>query len=143
MTQIDVALLRRFLLKDDEACILLGWQGEGELATARLLFPEAGQGEISLTRDELEARYLGIAIFYRPRFSFDARARSPQGQTSPLVLGHAARQLPVYRDVIAAALLINVFALVMPLFSMNVYDRVVPNNAVDTLWMLLSLGSCS
>jgi ATP-binding cassette subfamily C protein LapB len=72
---IDVALLPAILLlKGNEACILIGWEGEGGARQARLLFPEAGQGEIRLSQAELLERYLGIAIFCRPRFAFDARA---------------------------------------------------------------------
>lgn len=138
LERIDNALLPAILLlHGDEACILLGWEGEGAAASARLLFPESGQGEIRLGREELQARYLGIAIFCRPRFTFDARAPEVgKVQLRHWFWGTLAEQWPVYRDVVAAALLINVFALVMPLFTMNVYDRVVPNNAVDTLWMM-------
>ncbi len=133
---IDSALLPVILLlKGDQACVLLGWDESGQ--TARLLFPETGQGEVVLTRNELAERYMGIALFARPRFAFDARTP----EIGKVVQRHwfwgaLLEQSMLYRDVIGAALLINMFALVMPLFSMNVYDRVVPNNATDTLWML-------
>lgn len=133
---IDAALLPVILLlKGDEACVLLGWNAAGD--EARLLFPETGQGEVILTRSELAERYVGIALFARPRFTFDARTP----EVGKIVQRHwfwgaLLEQAPLYRDVLGAALLINVFALVMPIFSMNVYDRVVPNNATETLWML-------
>ena len=41
-----------------------------------------------------------------------------------------------YLQMIPASLLVNMFALSMPFFVMIVYDKVVPNNAVETLWVL-------
>lgn len=136
LAHIDEALLPAvLLLKGDEACVLLGWDESGE--QARLLFPETGQGSVSLSRAELAERYLGVAIFSRPHFRFDQRApKVGQVKLRHWFWGALAEQWPVYRDVLAAALLINVMALTLPLFTMNVYDRVVPNRALETLWVL-------
>lgn len=122
------------LLRNKGACLLMGWAEDGR---AHLRFPGTGEDEIALTRDELMQLYTGIAIYVRPRFRFDARTPEPAHVRSRHWFWGAlldARHL--YRDVLVVAFLANLLALAIPLFSMNVYDRVVPNKAFDTLWVL-------
>ncbi|MFM2422618.1 MAG: hypothetical protein RL291_1148 [Pseudomonadota bacterium] len=42
----------------------------------------------------------------------------------------------LYGEAIAGTVAINVLALALPLFTMNIYDRVMPNAAQETLWAL-------
>jgi ATP-binding cassette, subfamily C, bacterial LapB len=131
----SIALPAILILKDNRACVLTGWEPGGEMA--RVLLPETGQGSISLSHEELVQRYTGVALFVRPQFRFDARTSGNAALPSHhWFWGALLEQRFIYRDVLWAALLINVFALALPIFSMNVYDRVVPNNAVETLWAL-------
>jgi ATP-binding cassette subfamily C protein LapB len=135
LDKIDTALLPVILLlQNNEACLLLGWDESNSVA--RLLFPDTGQGAVSLSREELSSRYTGVAIFARPHFRFDQRtpasAKLPQRHW---FWGAILEQTPIFKDVLIAALLINIFGLAIPMFSMNVYDRVVPNYAIETLWV--------
>jgi len=133
--RIDTATLPAILiLRGSGACVLLGWTEEGD---ARVLLPETGQGAVVMPRKDLARRHGGVVLFVRPHFRFDERTPEVRRTRS----GHwfwsaIASQRGVYRDVLWAALLINLFALAFPIFTMNVYDRVVPNHAVETLWVL-------
>lgn len=131
----DALLPTVLLLHDGEACVLVGWS-DGR-RTAQVIFPELGDAAVDIAASELADRYLGRAIYVRPQFRFDARVpvvRPTRGRH--WFWGVVAENGALYRDVVLAALMINLLGLAIPLFIRNVYDRVVPNNAIDTLWVL-------
>ena len=122
------------LLKDNQACILLEWLPDGR---ARVRSAESGESAEMLSKDELEAQYAGIVFFVRPVFNFDQRAPDTgQVKSRHWFWGVVFQNWRLYRDSLMAAALINLFALALPLFTMTVYDRVVPNRAQETLWVL-------
>lgn len=122
------------LLKGRGAAVLTALDGDG----AEVMMPdEAGQRR-RLTMAELAERYLGHALFVAIAARVDDRARasSPESQRGNWFWSVAREYRTLYAEVIAAAVLINLLALASPLFTMNVYDRVVPNQATQTLWVL-------
>lgn len=123
------------LLDGNDSCILTGWTEGG--TKAKVIFSEAGQGGTEVERGYLESIYKGYCIFVRPRYRFDQRAP----EVRPVVRRHwfwgaLADNYPLYRDVLVAAFLINLMAIVIPFFTLNVYDRVIANSAFETLWTL-------
>jgi ATP-binding cassette subfamily C protein LapB len=130
----DVTLPCILLLEGRGACVLVE-RVAGERAA--LVLPETGRGAREMPLAELAERYTGYALFARPEMRFDRRAEQVE-TTSPhsWFWGTLAQNWSIYAEVVLAAVLINVFALASPLFIMNVYDRVVPNNAIETLWVL-------
>jgi ATP-binding cassette subfamily C protein LapB len=123
------------LLENKGACVLISV--DHAHSTAEIIRPEAGAGEEKVDLKELEESYLGYCIFLRQEYHFDKRAPEHfKIRSRNWFWGTLFKSWRIYRDVLAASFLINLFALASPLFIMNVYDRVVPNNAIETLWVL-------
>ncbi|MGI4850024.1 MAG: type I secretion system permease/ATPase [Janthinobacterium lividum] len=126
------------LLEGSQACVLTKKNANG---TLRVIQPESGDGEFDISIENLASHYTGYAIFVRPVFKFDSRADAPtEAETGHWFWSTMRQSWPIYAEVLVASFLINVFAVVMPLFTMNVYDRVVPNQTFETLWVL-ALGT--
>lgn len=121
------------LLKNDQAAVLIGWD---ENQQARLLPSETEGGEITLSRETLAENYSGRAIFISPEHEFDAQPTATLPRTTAWFQDTLKLSKFLYFDAVIASFLVNLVALCAPLFVMNVYDRVVPNQATATLWVL-------
>jgi len=122
------------MLKDKKACVLQELNLEENKAIVTL--PETG-GEERLTIEELESNFVGYLFLikqqYRGDRNFDVHIND---STEHWLFKHLKAAAPIYRDVIIASVMVNIFALVLPLFVMNIYDKVVPNLAFESLWVL-------
>lgn len=107
-----------------------------ERGTVELASAEYATGTLRRSLDDFLNDYSGYAIFVQPsvdKTGVSERALGGQGHWFWSTISSYWRD---YAHVALAALLINLLALASPLFTMNVYDRVVPNFAIPTLWAL-------
>jgi ATP-binding cassette subfamily C protein LapB len=127
------------ILKEGNACVLTEMPPKRAFRRrpdCTVVLPETG-GEAVIPQDELQEQYTGYAIFAKPEASFDRRTADIRlSSIKRWFWGTLFRFAPIYFHVLLASFVINVFGVASPLFIMNVYDRVVPNNAQETLKVL-------
>lgn len=100
-------------------------------------FPETSSEKQALSLKALNNLYADFAFYVRPVARSDERAGPAMIENARDWFWSALKDnKKIYAEVVVAAIMINLFAIASSLFVMNVYDRVIPNNAIDTLWVL-------
>ncbi|MFO1426699.1 MAG: type I secretion system permease/ATPase [Steroidobacteraceae bacterium] len=123
-------------LRDGSVVLLRARDADGR---CEVVMPEAAAAPTWLAAAELEGRYAGRCYFVRPR----PRGPARHDERRPAAHGHwfwgtLWNYRRYYAETAAAAVLVNVLTLAGTFFVMNVYDRVIANQAYFTLWTLAS-----
>ncbi|MEA1914503.1 MAG: type I secretion system permease/ATPase [Campylobacterota bacterium] len=123
------------LLANDTVCILESIDRKKKVA--KLITCEKEyiyDKQISL--DELDALYLGFAYLIKKQFDYSQRGlKSLSYSVKHWFWDTLKLSRGIYFEVILASFLINLFVLATPLFTMSVYDRVIPTNSIETLYV--------
>ncbi len=132
---IDSAVLPGVLiLKDNKACVLIAAGKDGK--TAKIFLPEAGEIR-EVSRSEIASQYAGYAIFVHPNAEFsDPAAPAARDVDRHWFWGTVLDNKGLYARVALTSILINLFGLTSSIYIMSVYNRVIPNNAMETGWVL-------
>lgn len=135
LSEISALVLPAVLILSQNNAVVLT-AIDRDTGTADLYYPLLN-GHKTLSLEELEKDYSGFALYSAIKPKFDDRVRNAIDEVpGHWFWGTLSKSWKIYRDVLIASVLINLFVLANPLFVMNVYDRVVPNNAIETLWAL-------
>ena len=122
------------MMRDNKSVVLL----KKTKAGAEVFDPEADT-VINLSNEQIGSLYNGYAILIKKHEDATEDKSGHSHIDMPerhwfwsVVKGN----MGTYALVLLAAVFSNLFALAGPLFIMNVYDRVLPSNAMDTGWVL-------
>ncbi len=135
----DISLLALpsvLLLDNERHCVLLDVNDDKQEAV--VIMPGLSDGETIISLQKLESEYNGTVIIIKPEYNFQNRIERDVIIPTPKkwFWDTMKRNTDIYSQVILASIFINLFVIATPLFTMNVYDRVLPNNAMETLWVM-------
>ncbi len=131
-----LALPSILLLDKNRSCVLLDYDEKDGFA--KVILPGLSSGETTISLEKLNSEYTGELVIIKPEFNFNNRIEKNVLVENPKewFWGTLFRNKSIYKQVVVVSLFINLFILATPLFTMNVYDRVLPNNAIETMWAL-------
>jgi ATP-binding cassette subfamily C protein LapB len=109
--------------------------------TATVVDPGAGALEQEIRIRDLKKQITADILLVTPQEDRAHAMLSPEAVRIAPGKGHwfwapVRSNWPGWLQIALAALLLNVMSLALPLFVMNVYDKVIPNLAYVTLWTL-------
>lgn len=139
LTEIPKELLPIVLmLKDGRSCVVVDYN---ESKSEFEIVHSDGHSQVEFVSYKvLESRYNGDCFLIKKCLSFDKRSpsirKNREGHWFWSVIFEHYR---TYIDILVVSILLNLFAIVVPIYTRVVYDKVLPNLAFDTLWML-SIG---
>lgn len=122
------------VMEEGQACVLLKINNAEKSAV--IWSPET-KSERSVSISDLNKSYSCFSIYVHPKAEFEnSEAINIDDKGQHWFWGPMLECKSIYMRVALAAVLINIFSLTSPIFIMNIYNRVIPNNALETGWVL-------
>lgn len=132
----SIVLPAILVLKGDNACVLLDL--DKEQGVAQIIAPTVDEGPMEIDLARLDEEFLGYVFFLKRKYEGfgENKLVSAVSKKGHWFFGTLMKFKGLYTRVLLATFLVNLFVVAGPLFTMNVYDRIIPHNAIDTLWVL-------
>jgi len=122
------------LTQDRNACVIHKRIGQDFF----IYNPQVGEDLHAVPIKDLKSEFAGYCIALKPitQINNSASKATLHSKKGHWFWGVVKSLVPQYTQVSLASLLANSLAVAAPLFMLNVYDRVLPNSAFSTLWIL-------
>jgi len=130
---IDLHLPCILLLSQNNSCILESFSEDRK--SVKIIYASDEENQEWVEVDKLQEVYLGFHFLLKREYEYKKDTHRVQTHSKHWFFDTLKLSAPIYKDVLLASVLVNLFVLATPLFTMNVYDRVIPNNAKETLFV--------